>query len=151
MAVLIILAKVGIVAAYVSIVMMVLQFKKLDRNVKIEFDLLSKIELSAAVGIALVGLVSVIDPTTYVFTLVLCLCSIGLTLLQRYRMILAGDTMVLFRGKAHPIRTITKLGTGMFTLKIYLKNRPKPVSIYVPLTSNHVLRDRVQSKLRKKK
>lgn len=150
MTILIILSKLGILTAYASIVWMILQFKKQDKNVIIEFDILSSIELSLGVGVGLVGLVSVIDPSTYTFTFVLCLISIILACIHRYRIILAGDQMILFGGKTHNIKEIKRLGTGMFTLKIFTKSKENGYKIYVPLTSNHVLKDRVQAKIKKK-
>lgn len=150
MPVLIILAKIGIVVVYVSILGMMFQFKKVDQHVNFEFDLLSSIEISAGIGIGLVGLFSVIDPLTYTFTFTLCLISIGIALLHRYRMILVGDHKILFAGKVHEKKEIQKLGSGLFTLRIYTKAKPKSYKIYVPLTSNHVLKDRVQDKIKQK-
>lgn len=151
MPILITIAKAGIIAMYGSLLWMLFQFKKQDKGVKIEFDLLSRLELSLGVGLALVGLVSVINPTTYTFTLGLCILSILVGYMHRKRMVVAGDTMVLFKGKAWPIKSIIKLGSGMFTLKIFTKDNQKGYRIYVPLTSNHVLKDRIQAKLSKKK
>jgi len=143
-------AKLGIVAAYASMIWMMVQFKKADQNVKLEFDLLSRIELSAGAGINLVGLICVIDASTYTFSLILCLLGICIALLQRYRIILAGDTKILFGAKVHSIKEIKSLGSGMLTLIIQTKKRAKPYRIYVPLTSNNVLKNRVQAKLKVK-
>lgn len=151
MPILIILSKLGILIAYISIVWMILQFKKQDKNVTIEFDIFSSIELSLGIGVGLVGLVSVIDPSTYTFTFILCVISIILACMHRYRIILAGDQMILFGGKAHNIKEIKQLGTGMFTLKIITKNKENGYKIYIPLTSNHILKDCVQAKIKKKK
>ena len=150
MFIILILAKFGIIGVYASLISMILRFKKSDRNVLVEFDLLSRIELCASIGIGLVGLVCVIDPSTYAFSLILCMISISLALAQRYRIVLAGDTKVLFGGKEHFIRDIKRLGSGMFTLHIYKKMGAKPYRIYVPLTSNNVLKNRVQAKVNKK-
>lgn len=151
MAILIILAKLGVIVSYLMMVLMIRQFKKQDRNVKIDFDLLSRLEICVGIGLGLVSLVAVIDPCTYGFTLGLCLLSIAVAQFQRYRVILAGDRYVLFLGKVHSYKEITGLGTGMFTLKVQTKDKPSGQSIYVPLTSNHVLKDKVQAKLKKNK
>lgn len=151
MTILIILAKLGVAASYLTMLLMIRQFKQQDRHVKVEFDLLSRLEICIGIGLGLVSLVAVINPSTYGFTLGLCLLSIAVAQFQRYRMILAGDRYVLFMGKAHPYKEITGLGTGMFTLKVQTKDKPSGHSIYVPLTSNHVLKDKVQAKVKKKK
>lgn len=150
MVVVLILAKISIVAAYVSLIWMVIQFRKSDRNVKLEFDLLSRIELSASAGIGLSGLICVIDPSTYTFSFVLCLLSIAIVMFQKYRLILVGDHKILFCAKTHKLKEIKELGTGLLSLRIQT-NRVKPYHIYVPLTSNHVLKNRVQAKIKIKK
>lgn len=146
---LLILTIIGIVAVYASIIWMIVQFRNSDRNVKLEFDLISRIELCATIGLGLVGLICVIDPSTYAFSLVLCILSIALALLQRYRIILVGDRKILFGAKSHALSEIKGLGSGLLSLKIQTK--AKDYRIYVPLTSNHVLRDRVQAKIKNTK
>lgn len=151
MSVLIILGKLGILASYLSIVKMIYDMKKADSNVRFELDLLSTIEFFAGIGLALVGLVAVIDKTTYFFTFGLSVVSIAIGLIHRYRLILAGDRKVLFAGSIHDIKEIKNLSSGMFTLKVHTKSRQKPYSIYVPLTSNNVLKNKVQAKLKNTK
>ena len=142
-----ILLKIGILASYGSILKMILDFQKKDSSVKVSLDLLSKIEISAVAGINLIGFVSVIDEKKYAFTCGLCCIGIVLALFQKYRLILAGQKMVMIKGKTYSFKELKKLGTGMFTLHVYKKANPKPMKIYVPLTSNEVLKNRVESRI----
>lgn len=150
MTILLILEKIAIVAVYASIIVMVLRFRKTDKTAKLEFDLISRLELCAGAGIALVSLVSVIDPSTYVFTACLCLLSILLALFEKNRIILAGDKMMLVKGKTYKTKDTASVETGMFTLKLRVRTSPDPLSIYVPLTSNRVLRECILPHVKKK-
>ena len=149
MPVIIVIEKMLIVAVYVSVVYMIMSFRKVDNSAEIEFDTLSRLEMSMITGICLVSLVSVIKPNTYLFTASLCLISVIATLFIRQRIILAGDRMVLIKGKSYRIKDVQSLGTGIFTLHVKVRSRAEDLKIYVPLTSNHVLKDRVQSKIKK--
>lgn len=150
MTILLIVEKILIVAVYASIISMVMKFRKTEKSAKLEFDLISRLELCAGAGIALVSLVSVIDPSTYVFTACLCLLSILLALFEKSRIILAGDKLMLVKGKTYPIKDTLSLETGMFTLKIRVRNCADALSIYVPLTSNRVLRECILPHVKKK-
>lgn len=147
--VIIVIEKILIVTVYASVVYMIMSFQKEDRATQIEFDTLSRLEMSMITGICLVSLVSVIKPNTYLFTAALCMISVISTLFIRQRIILAGDRMVLIKGKSYRIKDVQSLGTGVFTLHVKVKSREKDLKIYVPLTSSHVLKDRIQSKIKK--
>ena len=150
MPVVIIIEKLLILAVYASVIYMIASFKKEDNQTKIEFDTLSKLEMSMVTGVSLVSLVSVINPKTYLFTAGLCLISVIAIVFIKQRIILAGDRMVLLKGKSYRIKDVKALGTGMFTLHVKVKNNDKDLKIYVPLTSNHVLKDNIQSKIVKR-
>lgn len=149
MSLLLIILKIGIVISYASIAKMIYDFKKIEPEAKLRLDLLSRLEVAAVAGISLAGLISVIDEKTYVFTSVVCILGIVLSVFERYRLILAGKSEVLLSTKQYPIKNIQKLGTGIFTLQVYLKGKEKPLSIYVPLTSNNVLKHTISDKIRK--
>ena len=148
MPIVLIALKIGIVISYVSIVKMIVDFKKTEPEARLQLDLLSRLEVSAVAGISLAGLLSVIDEKTYVFTCAVCILGIVLSALERYRLILAGKLKVLLCGKQYSLKNIQKLGTGLFTLKVYLKGRKTPLSIYVPLSSNEVLRQKISDKIK---
>lgn len=147
MPVVLILLKICILLAYFSIVKMIRDFRKEEKEAWFQMDLLSRIEMSAVAGINLAGLVSVIDARTYAFTFVLCCTGIVLAVFERQRILLAGNRKVLIGGKQYSYQEIRKLGTGLFSLHVYLKKQTKPVRIYVPLTSNEVLRNKVQCRI----
>lgn len=148
MSIVLIVLKIGIVISYVSIVKMIVDFKKTEPEARLQLDLLSRLEVAAVAGISLAGLLSVIHEKTYVFTCVVCILGIVLSVLERYRLIFAGKSKVLLCGKQYSLKNIQKLGTGMFTLKVYLKGKNMPLSIYVPLSSNEVLRQKISDKIK---
>ena len=148
MSIVLIVLKIGIVISYVSIVKMIVDFKKTEPEARLQLDLLSRLEVAAVAGISLAGLLSVIDEKTYVFTCAVCFLGIVLSALERYRLIFAGKSKVLLCGKQYSLKNIQKLGTGMFTLKVYLKGKNMPLSIYVPLSSNEVLRQKISDKIK---
>ena len=150
MPIVLIVEKVMILAIYGYAIKMMVDFRKKDPVAKFEFDLLSRLEIAVVIGMALASLVSVINPKTYVFTAGLCLLTLLLAYFQSRRIILAGNRYVLLKGKTIALKNIKQLRTGMFTLKVALKDQEKELSIYVPLTSNRVLREQVEAKIKKK-
>lgn len=142
--------KAILIIVYGLTIKKMMDFKHNDTSVKFDFDFLSRLEIAAGIGLALVSLVSVIDPRTYAFTAGLCALSIILAFIQSRRIILAGDHNVLIKGKSYPLEQLKGLRTGMFTLKVAMKSMDKELSIYVPLTSNSVLREKVEARIRKK-
>lgn len=149
MAIVLILAKLGIIVSYGLFIQMIRQFKKECPNTKVELDLLSRLEIFMGIGVGLVGLVCVIDASTYTFSSVLCIISICLTWFQRYRLVLVGDTKVLLGTKTYRKKDIKKISSGMVTLIVDIKGKTKPVKIYVPLTSNRVLKTLVVNNKKK--
>lgn len=150
MPVVIIIEKLLILAVYASAIYMIVSFKNENSGTKIEFDTISKLEMSMVTGVSLVSLVSVINPKTYLFTAGLCLISVVAIIFIRQRIVLAGDRKVLLKGKSYRIKDVIALGAGMFTLHVKVKNNDKDLKIYVPLTSNRVLKENIQSKIVKK-
>lgn len=148
MLVLLILLKIGILVSYSSIFLMIYNLKKKDHSVKVQLDLLSRLEVFAVIGINLIGLVSVINKDTYVFTCGLCILGITLALLEKYRFILAGDEWMLLKGKQYKIKEIKRLETSLFSLKVYVKENNNPLSICVPLTSNDVIAHKISEKIK---
>lgn len=142
-----IILKIVIVLNYIFTILMISNFKKEEPTSVIQLDLLSRLEIFAVLGINLVGVISVIDKTTYSFTCGLCIVGILLHLFEHYRFIFASDKKVLLQGKTYSIKEIKKLSTGLFTLQIHMKNK-KIIKVYVPLTSNFILKDKIEKKLR---
>jgi len=149
MSFLLILSKFLIIVNYLLTIKLIYQFKKVENKSKLEFDLLSSIEISTCIGLNLVSLVAVIDSSTYVFTLFLSILGIVIAATQRYRIILVGEKKILFKGAIYEIKDIKKLGTGMFTLKIITRQNTNGYNIFIPLTSNNVLRNKLQTKIKK--
>ena len=87
MSIVLIALKIGIVISYVSIVKMIVDFRKAEPEARLQLDLLSRLEVAAVAGISLAGLLSVIDEKTYVFTCAVCILGIVLSVLERYRLI----------------------------------------------------------------
>ena len=148
MCVILIVCKIAIIINYYLTIKLIYQFKKMEYKAKLEFDLLSSIEISTCIGLNLVSLVAVIDPSTYIFTLCLSILGIVIAATQRYRIILVGDKKILFKGAFYDIRDIKKLGTGMFTLKIITRQNASGFNIFIPLTSNNVLKNKLQAKIK---
>lgn len=148
MLVLLILLKIGILVSYSSIFLMIYNLKKKDHSVKVQLDLLSRLEVFAVIGINLIGLVSVINKDTYVFTCGLCILGIALALLEKCRFILAGEECVLLKGKQYIIKDIKRLESSLFSLKVYVKENNNPLSICVPLTSNDVIAHKINEKIK---
>lgn len=127
---------------------MIYNLKKKDHSVKVQLDLLSRLEVFAVIGINLIGLVSVINKDTYAFTCGLCILGITLALLEKYRFILAGDEWMLLKGKQYKIKGIKRLETSLFSLKVYVKENKNPLNICVPLTSNEVIVHKINEKIK---
>ena len=126
---------------------MILNFKKEESTSIVQLDFLSGLEICAVLGVNLVGLISTINITTYTFTISLCIIGIFLHLFERYRFIFAGDKKAFLKGKTYSLKEIDKLGTGIFTLYVYMKNK-KIIKVYVPLTSNFIIKDKIEKKVR---
>ncbi len=148
MLVILILLKIGILLSYSSIIFMIYNLKKKDDSVKVQLDLLSRLEVFAVIGLNLIGVVSVINHDTYVFTCGLCILGIVLVLLEKNRLIIAGDKWVILKGKQYRIKNITRLETSLFTLKVYIKENKNPLSICVPLTSNEVIVHKINENIK---
>ena len=146
MKIIIILLKIGIILSYSSTIKMIYDFSKKE-HAKLELDLLSRLEVCAVIGINLVGLIAVIDEKTYAFTCGLCCIGILLALFEKYRFVFAGEKNVLLKGKVYALKDLKKLGTGLLTLKVYLRSKPKPMQIYVPLTSSDVMKNKIEFKI----
>jgi hypothetical protein len=147
MALLILAAKIAIVLSYLQIAHMMTCFQKQEPQMKIEFDLLSRLSICAVIGLSLVSLAAAITESTYLFTLLLCVLSIVCIQLQGRQIIVAGSEYVLLATHAVPIGEITKLEAGWYTLKV--TTRKKAYRVYVPLTTRETLQDRVYQKIQK--
>ncbi len=147
MLVILVLLKIGILLSYSSIIFMIYNLKKKDNSVKVQLDLLSRLEVFAVIGLNLIGVVSVINQDTYVFTCGLCILGIALVLIEKYRLIIVGEKRVILKGKQYQIKNITRLEASLFTLKVYVKENKNPLSICVPLTSNEVIVHKINEKI----
>lgn len=149
MSIVLILFKLAIITVYTKLFYNVYTLKKEDSGYKFELDLISRLEFMAGIGLALVAIISNITPEAYSFTCILCVLSLIIGYFHQKRLILAGNQKVLIKGKIIPIKKIKKLGTSMFSLHVYLKNEAKPLRIYVPLTSNNILKNKIENKIKK--
>lgn len=148
MTVLIVAAKIGIVATYVQTLLMLKKLADTDTHVNVKFDLLSRLSICVVIGMSLVSVIAAITESTYYFTLGLCVLSLVLAQLQRHQIIVAGDKYVLLSAKIVPIRDIKKMETGLYTLRVTTKD--KTYKVYVPLTTRNTLQEKVYQKIGKK-
>ena len=139
MSFIIIAFKIIIVLSYGHIVFKLYKAKSKDNSIKFEFDLLSSLELCVSTALSLISLLSVIKPSTYVFTIVICIIAVILVVCQSFRIILVGNNYSFIRCKLVNNKHIVKLSAEkMFFLSIKTKSNEQ--LIYVPLTSNNRLK-----------
>ena len=136
---LIIILKVISVLLFGWRVYLLIRLKKLDSTMKYTFELFSMIEVAAGFAVALAGWLAVLDETTYAFTAGLNAVAIILTLTHNFRIIVAGDRMILIGMKIYTLKEIKGITAGRFSLNVFMKNGRKAV-IPAPLTHNDTLR-----------
>ena len=107
-----------------------------DTGVKMKFDWLSYLNISGTVGLTLVSLFAVVDPSTYTFTACLCAVSIAMVWFLKVRLMIAGDHKVLLGNKIIDLRDIRSVHTKLMTLYVETKNGT--IRLYGPVTERSV-------------
>lgn len=107
-----------------------------DTGVKMKFDWLSYLNISGTVGLTLVSLFAVVDPSTYVFTACLCAVSIAMVWFLKARLMIAGDHKVLLGNKMIDLRDIRSVSAKLMTL--YVETKDGTIRLYGPVTERSV-------------
>lgn len=116
-------------------VYMFIKLKREDKTVQFRFELMSLIENAAGYGVFLVSVLSVIDETTYVFTLGLNLINLVIVIAHNLRIVVAGDNKILIKLKIYNKKDIRGINASSFTLHVYPK-KDDEIKVLAPLTHN---------------
>ncbi|MBQ4253985.1 MAG: hypothetical protein II712_04070 [Erysipelotrichaceae bacterium] len=135
----IIIAKILTAAAVIWRIYLLISFRLSDTNVRFKFDLLSMIAIDGVIAVTLVAVLSTINETTYVFTLVINLLALALNLYQSWRTVVAGDKRILLGFRSYDLTQIKGISNSRISLYVHLKNGSR-ITIPVPLTASEVLR-----------
>ena len=128
--------KIVLCACWILTVYSVLKLYQADTGVKMKFDWLSWMNISGTIGLTLVSMLSVINESTYVFTIGLIIVTILMVWFLKERLMIAGDHKAMLGSKMIDLKDIRRVYAKFMTLYVITKNGT--IKLYAPVTERSV-------------